>query len=157
MHSPRIEFYDEYAPKYRSYTVDFRQILLKTLQTLSLSAKPYLVEVSIVSAETIQTMNHDTRGKDVVTDVLSFPFHDDTLIPYDDGKAYVHLGAIAICAPQAITQSNEYGHDEDREFKFLFVHGLLHLLGYDHKTPEEEQTMFALQNTIIGKRGANND
>ena len=50
-----------------------------------------------------------------------------------------------------------YGHSLDRELKFLFVHGLLHLLGYDHMHEEEEKVMFELQNKIIGKRGSNDE
>ena len=62
------------------------------------------------------------------------------------------LGTIIICGPVAERQAQEYNHSLKREMKFLFVHGLLHLLGYDHMNKEDEIEMFALQDKIIGKR-----
>ena len=61
----------------------------------------------------------------------------------------VVLGEIYISFDKAREQATSYGHSLDRELKFLFVHGLLHLLGYDHMTEEDEKVMFALQEEIL--------
>ena len=59
------------------------------------------------------------------------------------------LGDIYICIPRMISQAKDYGHSDKRELSFLIIHGLLHLLGYDHQTKEEEQIMFAKQEMIL--------
>ncbi len=64
-------------------------------------------------------------------------------------KQEVCLGEIYISFDKALEQAKEYGHGEKREFCFLFVHGLLHLLGYDHMTVEDEREMFAMQDVIL--------
>ena len=61
------------------------------------------------------------------------------------------LGDIFINRDRVLSQAKDYGHSVEREFIFLFVHGLLHLLGYDHNTPEEEKKMFSIQKKIVGK------
>ena len=63
------------------------------------------------------------------------------------------LGDIYISVEKAIEQANEYGHSIKRELSFLFVHGLLHLLGYDHMTKEDEEVMFTLQEAILKEKG----
>jgi probable rRNA maturation factor len=63
------------------------------------------------------------------------------------------LGEILICLPQAKRQADEIGNSLERELSFLFTHGLLHLLGYDHMTPEDEAIMFPLQEKILGLVG----
>lgn len=90
----------------------------------------------------IQEMNRTFRGIDRATDVLSFPMDDEDL-----------LGDIVISIPIAQEQANEYGHSFERELFFLVLHGFLHLLGYDHKTEEEEKVMFAKQEHILTEMG----
>lgn len=156
MNKLNLEFYDDYRPLYGKYRPIFKRIYEKTLKLHGITKGGFLLEVSIVDEETIQNVNRDYRGKDKVTDVISFAFNDE--VPGElqiIDAPLTHLGAILICAPRAIEQATEYGHDERREFKFLFVHGLLHLLGYDHETKEDEEVMFNLQDKIIGKRGKN--
>ena len=63
------------------------------------------------------------------------------------------LGDIYICIPRMISQAKEYGHSETRELSFLVVHGLLHLLGYDHMNKEDEEKMFGLQKEILDEEG----
>jgi probable rRNA maturation factor len=116
---------------------------------------PWEIDVSLVSAETIQEINRSYRHIDRVTDVISFAFADDKN-PKDrikGSQAPKLLGEILICLPQARKQAEEIGHSERRELSFLFVHGLLHLLGYDHATKEGEDIMFPLQEKILGKAG----
>ena len=86
------------------------------------------------------------RNKDAVTDVISFAFEDNAKLVYNDFRV---LGDIYICIPRMIDQARDYGHSEKRELSFLTVHGLLHLLGYDHQTKGEEKEMFALQELIL--------
>mgnify|MGYP004447298091 FL=1 len=64
-------------------------------------------------------------------------------------KGIVSLGDIYISLDKAQEQAQEYGHPLDRELRFLFVHGLLHLLGYDHMTKKDEEKMFPLQEKIL--------
>ena len=64
-----------------------------------------------------------------------------------------YLGDIAICLERAEEQAEEYGHSLERELAFLAVHGSLHLLGYDHMKPQDEQTMFAKQTEILNAMG----
>lgn len=113
----------------------------------------YEVDVSLVDDETIHQINRDYRHVDRVTDVISFAFNDDK----EEGDAILGaavpkiLGEIFICVPQALRQAQSIGNSDDRELRFLFIHGLLHLLGYDHMKKEDEEIMFPLQEQILRK------
>ena len=104
--------------------------------------------IVFVDNDKIQELNKNYRGIDRITDVISFAFEDNAKIKYDDIR---FLGEIYICIPRMIEQAKEYGHSEERELAFLTVHGLLHLLGYDHQTKEEENVMFSLQEKILNE------
>ncbi len=104
--------------------------------------------IIFVSEEEIQKINKEYRNIDKVTDVISFAFEDNSNISYNDLRI---LGDIYICIPRMIDQAKEYGHSEKRELAFLTVHGLLHLLGYDHQTKEDEEKMFGLQELILNE------
>ncbi len=158
MQTLKIEFVDDYSPKYEGYQKIFTDILQNTLKELKLGEHNYFVEVNIVSEEEIHYINKEYRSVDKVTDVLSFPLEDSTPVVIDETEIpFIHLGSIMICAPRALEQSESYGHTLDRELRFLFVHGLLHLLGYDHEEEAAEKIMFELQNKIIGKRGTKDE
>ena len=109
------------------------------------------VNITIVSEDEIQRINRDFRGIDRVTDVLSFPAWDG-----NDEVADGFLGDIAICLKRAKEQATEYGHSLRREIAFLTVHGMLHILGYDHMTPEDERAMFPLQEEVLEGLGIRN-
>lgn len=105
--------------------------------------------VIFVSEETIQEINKDYRNIDRITDVISFAFEDNDDLVYNNIRV---LGDIYICIPKMISQAQEYGHSEKRELAFLAVHGLLHLLGYDHvNNKEEEKIMFDLQERLLNE------
>lgn len=107
------------------------------------------VSVIFVTPDRIREINRDFRGKDQVTDVISF-----ALMDHEDGFVGVEiptLGDIFICVEQAKHQAQAYGHSLEREMGFLACHGLLHLLGYDHETIEEETIMFGKQEKILEK------
>lgn len=105
--------------------------------------------IIFVDNDTIQEINREYRGMDKVTDVISFAFEDNGRLVYNNVRL---LGEIYICIPRMIEQAKEYGHTEKRELSFLAVHGLLHLLGYDHMEKEDEKKMFALQELILDEQ-----
>ena len=106
--------------------------------------------VLITDAEEIQRLNASYRHIDRVTDVLTFPaWEGDSILCPPDG----YLGDIAICLERAQEQAEEYGHSLERELAFLSVHGALHLLGYDHIQPDDEQKMLAMQDEILNELG----
>ena len=119
----------------------------KTLEVLGME-DDYVLSVILVGPITIRRINRDYRRKDAVTDVISFALLDDEdAVEYEDE---VELGDIFINRNRVFSQAEEYGHSVKREFVFLFVHGMLHLLGYDHMTKEDDVKMFALQRKIVG-------
>lgn len=117
--------------------------------------KYYEVSVVFVSKEKIQEINRTYRGIDRVTDVISFALFDneDDIVFEDEEEEITTLGDIFICLDVMKEQAKEYGHSEKRELAFLTVHGLLHLLGYDHDTNEKEREMFAKQELILNNLG----
>lgn len=115
------------------------------------------VSLSFVDDEMIRELNEEYRGINRATDVLSFAMHEqkeqeEPEIWYEDEVPNL-LGDIVISLTTAQRQATEYGHSLERELGFLFVHGFLHLLGYDHENDEAEQTMFELQEKILLKAG----
>ena len=120
-------------------------------KTLRVTNNPYeaMVDVIITSNQTIRKYNATFRQKDMATDVLSFSFLET---PSKIQRQPVHLGQLIISYQKAYRQAKLYGHSVEREFSFLFVHGLLHLLGYNHETASDEAKMLGLQDKILGKR-----
>lgn len=113
-----------------------------------------IFNIIIVDESAIHEINKTYRGKDSVTDVISFALEDDkTFIKTD----YRILGDIYICLKKAKSQAEEYGHSLLRELSFLTIHGLLHLLGYDHMEKEDEKVMFDLQEMILDEYGIKKD
>jgi probable rRNA maturation factor len=118
--------------------------------------------VLFVNDEAIRAWNREYRGLDKPTDVLSFAImesHEDEpdiiYAPADVGEEPLPqmLGDIVISAERAHAQAADYGHSLLRELCFLYVHGFLHLLGYDHMTEADEQVMLARQTQILEKAG----
>ena len=109
-----------------------------------------MFNIIIVDNETIHSINKEYRGVDRPTDVISFALEDDTSFVQTE---YRILGDIYISIDKAKEQADAYGHSLKREISFLTVHGLLHLLGYDHMTEEEEKEMFGLQELILDGYG----
>jgi len=102
-------------------------------------------EISLVFVDDkeIKKLNRSYRDKDVPTDVLSFPLcpvlEDEPKIV--EGEAVILLGDIVISLETALRQAEEFGHSLEREVSYLVVHGLLHLLGYDHLAEEDKRIM----------------
>lgn len=112
-------------------------------------------EVSLVIAgqQEVHRLNREYLGEDRPTDVLSFPMlpphaaDDPTFVPPPDGLR--HLGEVIVSFPQAAAQAEERGHSTTKEVAILVVHGVLHLLGYDHAEPDEEKAMRAREKAIL--------
>ena len=130
------------------YQKRFRAIAKLALEKNNMKGN-YDVSVTIVDDETIHQYNRDYRNIDRPTDVLSFAFND-----YDEGiidEPINTLGDIIISYDTCKRQAKEYGHSFERELCFLFTHGFLHLLGYDHMKKEDEVKMFGMQDIILGE------
>ena len=127
---------------------DVEMVLKKAIEIEKLGVVNF--NVIIVDNEYIHKLNKEYRGIDRPTDVISFALEDNDDIKYDDFRL---LGDIYISIDKAKEQANEYGHSFKREICFLAVHGLLHLLGYDHMEKKDEEVMFAKQEVILNEAG----
>lgn len=106
--------------------------------------------IIIVDNETIHSINKEYRGVDRPTDVISFALEDDKSFVQTELRI---LGDIYISIDKAREQAENYGHSLKRELSFLTIHGLLHLLGYDHMEEKDEKEMFELQELILDGYG----
>lgn len=107
----------------------------------------------ISSGERVRELNRDYRGRDEPTDVLAFSAREEAdglppFIPPPDGV--LHLGEVIISYPQALIQAEEHGHPLKKELAILLIHGLLHLLGYDHEKSNAERKMQAREKEFLG-------
>lgn len=119
----------------------FVKISEYTFKELGKENNDYEISLVLTNDDTIHELNKQYREKDRPTDVLSFPLEDDIM-----------LGDIIISIDTARRQAIENEINLDREVGFLFIHGLLHLMGYDHEISEEdEKIMFELQEKILKK------
>ena len=123
---------------------------------------PLSLEIVFLDKEEIKELNARTRQIDAVTDVLSYPTLDGILgkkiskkdFPYDlDDSGAIFLGSIAICKEVAREQAEEFGHSYERELNYLAVHGICHLLGYDHIEEEDRELMRKNEEKILSKIG----
>lgn len=119
----------------------FTKVAESVFNDLDMQDNQYEISLLLTDDETIRQLNKEYRNKDKSTDVLSFPMEDEIM-----------LGDIVISVDTAKRQAEEAEINLDRETAFLFIHGLLHLLGYDHETSQEDEAeMFALQEKILKK------
>ena len=124
------------------------EVDLKLLKDIALSVSSKDIELVICYNDYIKDINQEFRAKDTPTDVLSFPYEDMPFMP---------LGSIVISIDFVKEKAKQYSHKENEEFALLFIHGLLHLVGYDHeiddgehrKKEEELITQFNLPNSLI--------
>lgn len=148
-----------YFSKVGRYKAVLTEVLEAALEKLGQPSEDLEMSLSFVSAEEIKELNNNYRSVDSVTDVLSFPttdlqrevvdienFRYDNINPETE---CLNLGDVVICLERAESQAEEYGHSLQREICFLALHGLLHLLGYDHIEPFDEQQMISLQEEIL--------
>ena len=148
IHFSKTEDFEEI--NYKLKTV-IRDAILKTLDNREF---PYDAELSVTLCgnEYIKKLNNKYRGKDLHTDVLSFPMYEDGDFDIGECISGAVLGDIVISVERARAQAEEIGNSFLREVAFLAVHSTLHLLGYDHeRSREEEEMQCALQREIIEK------
>ena len=129
------------------YIPIYERLLEKTFRILNIN-KDAIMSVTFVNKDFIHNLNKTYRNIDRPTDVISFAFLDDKN-EVINGDLPLDLGEIYICYEVADTNRLAYNNSIKREICFLFVHGLLHLLGYDHMTKEDEEIMFPLQEQIL--------
>jgi probable rRNA maturation factor len=128
-----------------------RRIAQTTLEMEGL-AGPLEMGIVITGDEEVRELNRRYRGLDETTDVLSFALEETvpdapTFVTPPDSLSY--LGDVVISNPQAARQAAERGEDPERELALLVVHGILHLLGYDHGEEEAEKAMRAKEKAVL--------
>ncbi|GAI17424.1 unnamed protein product [marine sediment metagenome] len=122
-------------------------------------AHPYEVSLVFTDSETVQRLNRDYRGVDEATDVLAFYMlpqkeADSSFVLPPDG--ITRLGEVIISYPQAVEQAKEQEHSVEKELALLIIHGILHLLGYDHEKPEDERRMREREEELLRKSCSHN-
>ncbi len=136
--------YQDVQPKWRNYAGYVKEVFKSIIEVTNDSRLNKSVAIILINDEEMHHMNFMYRQLDRSTDVLTFVDDEDP----------EHLGDIFINTQAVINQAQEYGHSLRREFSFLVTHGLLHLLGFDHHTNQEEKEMFDLQERILDNIGA---
>lgn len=109
--------------------------------------------VTVTGNDRVTELNHQYRGVEAPTDVLSFEYVLDPDFPAHDPELADYLGDIIIAYPVAKAQAEAGGHSPQEEVTLLAVHGLLHLLGFDHDTPAHKVDMWAIQQEIMAHLG----
>ncbi len=113
----------------------------------------------VTDDETVRELNRQYRGVDKPTDVLSFPAQEGSgeppmaLPPELAQELATYLGDVIIAYPYTVRQAARYGHPVEAELQLLVVHGVLHLLGYDHATPQEKAQMWQVQERVLTALG----
>ena len=111
------------------------------------------ISLTLCSDEEIHQLNKQWRSVDAPTDVLSFPLLDSDEVEADPDEEIL-LGDIVISLERAIAQAQDFGHSVERELLYLFVHGVLHLLGYDHLEASEQMEMRSVEESLLTAVGA---
>ena len=156
-HAIEIHIDEPYAEQ-----VDSDALQAAALATLArLDAPPASLTLVITDDDAVQAPNREYRGIDAPTDVLSFAAHDASgdamtlaIPPELSAELAAYLGDIIIALPYAERQAAHYGNSLADELRLLTVHGVLHLLGYDHATPEEDDAMWQIQAAVLQGSGA---
>jgi probable rRNA maturation factor len=126
-----------------------RAVALAVLET-ERSDRPELT-LAVTGDDTIRSLNRTYLGVDSTTDVLSFGSGAPGFVQAPDEPSY--LGDVVLCYPQAKVQAEAAGHSVEAELALLVVHGVLHLLGYDHAQPDDKAVMWAAQEEILANLG----
>ena len=131
--------------------IDVHALDRMATRALQLEAVPAPAELSIVFVDdaAIQVLNRDYRATDAPTDVLSFAQGEGAEFATPEGEAR-HLGDVIVSAETARRQAAENGITLDDEVAHLVVHGILHLLGYDHEDPPDAEAMRAREDAVLG-------
>ncbi|MBE6147128.1 MAG: rRNA maturation RNase YbeY [Firmicutes bacterium] len=146
-----FEIFNETSYDLEKYIVDLEKLLNYALEKETIENAEF--SIIFVDKDTIHELNKNYRNVDRVTDVISFALEDNKTIELSVRL----LGDIYICVEKIEEQAIEYGHSFQRELSFLAIHGLLHLLGYDHMNEEDEKVMFNKQDDILDSFGIHRD
>lgn len=155
-----LNLVDEYG---ESFDFSCKDIALQVMEAvLDSEGCPYeaQVDVTLTSDQEIHQINLEQRQIDRSTDVLSFPmtqfeeagnfdFLEEADDSFDPDSGELLLGDIVISVEHVISQAEEYGHSQLREFAFLVAHSMYHLIGYDHIKPDEAALMEGKQKAIL--------
>ena len=139
----KIGLFNETDEDLDEYFKIIKKVLKNGLKLLNINKCEF--NIIVVDNNYIHELNKKYRGIDRETDVISFALEDDKTFNLDNRV----LGDIYISIDKVYSQASEYGHSILREFAFLSVHGMLHLLGYDHMNKKDEEIMFNLQDKIL--------
>ena len=139
----KIEIFNETKENLDEYIDTIKKVLVHGLDKLKVGDVTF--NIIFVNNDYIHKLNKEYRNIDRETDVITFALEDDKTFNPDIRI----LGDVYISIDKAKSQSVEYGHSLLRELAFLAVHGMLHLLGYDHMKKEDEIVMFKLQEDIL--------
>ncbi len=143
----KIELFNETEENLDEYIETIKKVLVHGLDKLKIGDVTF--NIIFVNNDYIHELNKNYRNIDRETDVITFALEDDKTFNPEERI----LGDIYISIDKAHSQSEEYGHSLMRELCFLSVHGMLHLLGYDHMEKEDERVMFNLQEEILDEMG----
>lgn len=138
------EIIDNYGYENYDYLYEVIDYTLKKL-----NVRDSVFDIIFIDDDEMHRLNKEYRGIDRTTDVLSFALNDNKHIE----SVINSLGDIFISIPKMKSQAIEYEHSEKRELSFLTLHGILHLLGYDHMNEKDEEIMFGLQKEILNELG----
>lgn len=133
-----------------AFKSEYRMIAKRAQKSLNTS-KDYCCSVIFVEDDEIQRINRQYRNLDSITDVISFALKDERDNYPINSEIACNLGDIFINIQAIQKQADEYRHSYKREALFLFTHGLLHLLGYDHQEKSQEIAMFNLQKELLSE------
>ena len=140
-------YFDEETRPEQSLAKELERAAILICNSEEIDPDRVSLNVSLVGGEEIHELNREYRGVDRVTDVLSFP--QFSWEEYDMGWDEVSLGDVVMCLDKIEEQAKEFGHSKARETMYLFVHSVLHLLGYDHEEEEDKKLMRAREEEIM--------
>ena len=143
----KIELFNETEENLEEYINTIKEVLAHGIDKLKVGDVTF--NIIFVNNDYIHELNKNYRNIDRETDVITFALEDDKTFNPEERI----LGDVYISIDKAKSQSEEYGHSLKRELCFLAVHGMLHLLGYDHMKEEDERVMFKLQEEILDEMG----
>ena len=150
---PYCELEIQIAPKFQGCLKEdsLRRAVEETLLAEGISSATELSLV-ITDDETVRELNRRFRDVDQPTDVLAFRLQEGGVSPFAmPPNGVLHLGEVIISYPRAAQQAEEYHHSIEQELLLLTIHGVLHLLGYEHEEPEEGERMRALEERILSR------
>jgi probable rRNA maturation factor len=144
-----VQIDDEFAAAVDQAAIE--TLVRRVLEVETLPAPDVELAIVVGGDAQIQALNRQYRNIDAPTDVLSFAMLDDAPSLVSSPEAPLYLGDVIISYPRVLAQAAEAGHSAQEELGLLTVHGVLHLLGYDHDSVERKATMWARQDAILGK------